>query len=239
MIKNRDFKGIWIPADIWLDDRLSAQEMVILAEIDSLDNGEGCWASNEYLARFSKCSPATVSRAIKNLTLCGYVEIVSFDGRIRIMKSCISNMKRQPNQIDEADLSKCRAITLEDNVRDIKSSSSKEAVDYEAWRIAYTSNATELPGIRIMSDKRKAAVRSMIKQGITLGDFTDACKMANESDFLKGGGPRGWTADADWMFNANNVLKVIEGRYSSRKTERKNQGCEIMDEETRRFLEAM
>lgn len=115
----RDFKGIWIPAEIWLDDRLSAQEMVILAEIDSLDKGEdGCWASNDYLAKFSKCSSATVSRAIKNLISCGYIKIVSFDGRTRVMKSCLRKMTRQTNQNDKAAESKCRAITLEDNVTD-------------------------------------------------------------------------------------------------------------------------
>ena len=117
-MEERDFKGIWIPAEIWLDDRLSAQEMVILAEVDSLDNGDGCWASNEYLAKFSKCSAATVSRAIKNLIECGYIERVSFDGRTRVMKSCLRKMTRQPKQNDKAAESKCRAITLDDSVTD-------------------------------------------------------------------------------------------------------------------------
>ena len=34
---NRDFKGIWIPKDIWLTENLTLQEKVFLAEIDSLD----------------------------------------------------------------------------------------------------------------------------------------------------------------------------------------------------------
>ena len=41
----RSFKGIWIPAHIWLNKSLSIQEKVFLAEIDSLDNDDGCYAS--------------------------------------------------------------------------------------------------------------------------------------------------------------------------------------------------
>jgi hypothetical protein len=39
----RDFKGVWIPKEIWLDERLNALEKIILTEIDSLDATErGC-----------------------------------------------------------------------------------------------------------------------------------------------------------------------------------------------------
>ena len=36
--EQRKFRGIWIPADVWLDERLSAVEKVLLMEIDSLDS---------------------------------------------------------------------------------------------------------------------------------------------------------------------------------------------------------
>lgn len=120
------------------------------------------------------------------------------------------------------------------------SPSQKEALDYEAWSKAYSENARSLPGIRLMSDKRKAAVRSMISQGISISDFSEACRMANESDFLTGGGKSGWKANPDWMFNATNVLKVLEGNYSPRKGNNQEAGViSIIDDETRRFLEAM
>lgn len=44
MAEIRDFKGVWIPKEVWLDTRLNALDKVILTEIDSLDNGErGCY----------------------------------------------------------------------------------------------------------------------------------------------------------------------------------------------------
>lgn len=38
---NRDFKGVWIPKEIWLSTELTLQEKVMLVEIDSLDNEDG------------------------------------------------------------------------------------------------------------------------------------------------------------------------------------------------------
>lgn len=103
--------------------------------------------------------------------------------------------------------------SLTTNNETTTSSSKKDKIDYQAWRDAYTENVTNLGGIRAMSDSRKAAVRSMLKNGITIDDFKEACKIANESDFLTGGGSRGWKASAEWMFNVNNVIKVLEGNY--------------------------
>ena len=96
---NRDFKGIWIPKEIWLDDRLSALEKMILAEVDSLDDGDdGCFASNQYLAQFCQCSVTKVSTCISKLIELGYLETTSFDGRKRVLKSCLSKFERQDSK---------------------------------------------------------------------------------------------------------------------------------------------
>lgn len=86
----REFKGVWFPAQIWLDERLTALEKIILLEIDSLDGEDGCYASNEYLAGFCQCSQTKVSSAISKLKKLGYVKIASFDGRRRVLHSCIA-----------------------------------------------------------------------------------------------------------------------------------------------------
>lgn len=92
--QERDFKGVWIPKVVWLDDRLNALEKVILTEIDSLDQGErGCWASNKHIAEFCQCSETKVSTAISKLTKLGYLYVQSFDGRQRELKSCLSNFE--------------------------------------------------------------------------------------------------------------------------------------------------
>lgn len=105
MNDNRDFKGVWIPKEVWLDTRLNALEKVILIEIDSLDQGEkGCYASNEHLAKFCQCSKTKVSTAISKLIECGYLYIQNFDGRKRELKSRLSNSERQSLKICNADI---------------------------------------------------------------------------------------------------------------------------------------
>lgn len=64
---NRDFKGIWIPKEIWLSTNLSVLEKVFLAEIDSLDGTEGCFASNDYFAEFFGLSKDRCSEVISSL----------------------------------------------------------------------------------------------------------------------------------------------------------------------------
>lgn len=60
----RAFKGVWIPKEIWESQELTLQEKVLLTEIDSLDNEDGCFASNKYFAEFMKLSERQIKRII-------------------------------------------------------------------------------------------------------------------------------------------------------------------------------
>lgn len=113
---DRDFKGVWIPKEIWLDTRLNALDKVILTEIDSLDDGEnGCYASNQYLSEFCQCSATKVSTAISKLQEYGYIEQVDFDGRHRKIKSCLTKIERQPYEICKADIQNLKANNIDNN----------------------------------------------------------------------------------------------------------------------------
>ncbi len=48
----RDFKGVWIPKEIWLSADLTLMEKVLFVGIHSLDNEHGCYASNRHFAEF-------------------------------------------------------------------------------------------------------------------------------------------------------------------------------------------
>jgi len=91
MKENRDFKGVWIPKEIWLNTDLSIIEKVLLVEIDSLDNSDlGCFASNKYLAKFVQLSEGRVANIISDLKKRKFIIQVFFDGRnrgLRISKS--------------------------------------------------------------------------------------------------------------------------------------------------------
>jgi len=91
----RDFEGVWIPKEIYLNDDLNALEKIIFTEINSLDRhtdgGDYCYASNEYLADFCKCSKRKVTDAISKLISIGVIRVVKTDGRKRWLESYLKN----------------------------------------------------------------------------------------------------------------------------------------------------
>lgn len=72
---SRGFKGIWIPKEIWESNEISMQEKIFLAEIHSLDNEQGCIASNAYFAKFFNLSKGSVSRIVSSLKNKGYISV--------------------------------------------------------------------------------------------------------------------------------------------------------------------
>ena len=104
--EKREFKGIWIPKEIWLNAELSAIEKIILAEINSLDGDDGCYASNAYLAKFCQCSESYVSKAIAKLQKLKHIKVTSFDGRQRKIKSSLAEFTNQSSKVCNADSEK-------------------------------------------------------------------------------------------------------------------------------------
>lgn len=72
----RDFKGVWIEKDIWLNKELTWMEKLMYAEISSLDNSIGCIASNAYLGNFFNLSQSRVSEIISSLVEKKYLYIL-------------------------------------------------------------------------------------------------------------------------------------------------------------------
>ena len=70
----RDFKGVWIPKEIWLAEDLTLTEKALWAEIDSLDGKDGCWATNAYFEQQLGLKKKTVSELINGLVKKGYVK---------------------------------------------------------------------------------------------------------------------------------------------------------------------
>lgn len=98
-MENRDFKGIWIPKEIWLSEDLTLQEKVFLVEINSLDGYNGCYANNEYFSKFFGVSKTRVSEIINSLTKKGYVtlRLIPEEGNKRILKTLLKESLR-PSQ---------------------------------------------------------------------------------------------------------------------------------------------
>ncbi|EAY26074.1 helix-turn-helix domain-containing protein [Microscilla marina] len=117
------FTGFVYPAAIWLDQRLSANEKNLLAEVHSLEKlSRGCMASNDHFALRLNINTRSVSRHIKSLQKRGYLKTMFFNGRHRQMavnmeqlqplESSVNatvevdNLLKQPRQNVEADSTK-------------------------------------------------------------------------------------------------------------------------------------
>ena len=70
---HRDFKGVWIPKAVYLHPDLSWTEKILLTEIHSLENQDGCFASNEYLAEFLQVGVGRMANLISQLKAAGFV----------------------------------------------------------------------------------------------------------------------------------------------------------------------
>ena len=126
----REWRGVWIPKEVWLDERLNPLEKVILFEIDSLDKTDsGCFASNEYIAKFCQCSEWKVSNAITKLVSLGYIRIAAFDGRKRTIKSCLGFSLIQPCEFPNSDLGISQDINIRDSNTSNKNKVSISSID--------------------------------------------------------------------------------------------------------------
>ena len=104
---SENFKGVFIPADIFLIKDLSLAEKILIVTILGLDNGGGCYASNEYLSKFVQITPTSCSGIISNLKKSGLLfEPKKFDGRKRYLSVNTNFLYDMPTINMDADLKK-------------------------------------------------------------------------------------------------------------------------------------
>lgn len=80
------FTGIWIPAEVIQMETLTLSEKMVYGIVNALDNEEGCYASNGYLAKTLQLSDRQVKNILKTLIDYQLVVRVEVDGR-RILRT--------------------------------------------------------------------------------------------------------------------------------------------------------
>lgn len=166
----RDFKGVWIPKEVWLDTRLNALEKVILTEIDSLDSSErGCFASNEHIATFCQCSESKVSKAISKLIELDYLYLQSFDGRKRELKSRLSNFESLHSKKCEAEYENMPQSNINNNTLNntVKKKASKKN-SFDGIINAYSTDEKTVDLLQEWLKVRKAKRAAMTDRAIQM-----------------------------------------------------------------------
>ncbi len=105
MSHERQFCGVWISADVWLDKRLSLVEKALLAEVESFTgNGKTFHKSNDTIQTEYGISKNTIARALRKLEHLQFVDI-RFNGRVRhvsLREGRLPKMERQTMQNGDA-----------------------------------------------------------------------------------------------------------------------------------------
>ena len=71
----RDFKGVFIPKEIWLSSELTPTEKLVWAEINSLDREFGCVADNAHFQKILQLSKRQIQEYIKRLKDIGFISV--------------------------------------------------------------------------------------------------------------------------------------------------------------------
>ncbi len=176
----RSFKGVWIPKEIWLSKELTLQEKVFLVEIESLDNEDGCFASNNYFAEFFGLSKNRCSEVIKSLEKKKLISIdyIRQEGKKNIQKRVIKVFEKSNGGI--RNIEEGYSENLEENNTSINNTLLNSIYTiFEFW------NSQKIVVHRKPNDKIKSRIKNMInKHGYSENDLKEA--ITNYKTILNG-----------------------------------------------------
>ncbi|MGE8723264.1 helix-turn-helix domain-containing protein [Leptospira terpstrae] len=111
--------GIWIP--VWIEKlNLSHSQTKLYAEIVSLHDKGGCFASNRYFGEVLGLKMDTISRLITSLKKLGLLEQTGFDGRRRYLRPIFSNPKGKEITLEKIALEKIPTQELKEVVETLQ-----------------------------------------------------------------------------------------------------------------------
>ncbi|HEX8590671.1 helix-turn-helix domain-containing protein [Pseudomonas sp.] len=143
----RKFKGIWIPAELWLDRNLNINEKIFLIEIDSLSaSARGCYKSNAAFAEFFGLSKSRVSEIINGLAAKGLLDIkIIRDGKQIVERRIYLTPKHATEKVFENPTTPPENPTTpySENRRDLVGNSGYPYSENAAERDNTLSNTTE------------------------------------------------------------------------------------------------
>ncbi len=102
--KKRDFKGVWIPKEIWLSSELTGMEKLMWSEINSLDNEFGCTVKNEHFMDTFHLKERQIRDYIKRLKDLGLIEVENNKAKNSRTIRIVGKYRRTPDEtLDEID----------------------------------------------------------------------------------------------------------------------------------------
>lgn len=218
--QNRDFKGIWIPKDIYLSKELNWTDKLILIEIDSLDNENHCTASNAYFAEFVGISERNVSKSINKLIQLGYVKLLSFNGKHRALT--IESTQHRFKRLGSLD-SNVYHNNIDNNIfNNTPYNPPRDEVDFDSFKERWNRNASNhnnIPKVTLMTTERKKALLARLHDLKSNGYldtidsfFARVGEAYEDSEFLQGRRTE-FLFTLDFVLQKKSFQKIIEKSY--------------------------
>lgn len=217
----RDFKGIWIPKEIWHLKDLNITEKIVLSVVNTLsEQDDGCFANNEYFAKFLNLSKGRVSKIINLLVKKGYLETnFSYYSEMRKVekrkiKVCIEGGQKEPQStnfevVNDQGYSQEQPYPLVENSQDIIYKYKKN------YNNISSSQIFEEPKIDD-NDVKKKKVFETDSDPYLLAKFLEKCIAENNPKFPQNESQRQrWAKDFDLMIrrdkiDADDIAEVID-----------------------------
>lgn len=218
--QNRDFKGIWIPKDIYLSKELSWTDKLIFIEINSLDNEDHCVASNAYFSNFLGISERSVSRSISKLIQLGYVKVINFNGKQR----ALTTMSTQTRQecLGSIDTNVYHNNIINNIINNTPYNPPRDEVDFDSFKERWNRNASNhnnIPKVTLMTTERKKALLARLHDLKSNGYldtidsfFARVGEAYEDSEFLQGRRTE-FLFTLDFVLQKKSFQKIIEKSY--------------------------
>ena len=217
----RDFKGIWIPKEIWHLKDLNITEKIVLSVVNTLsEQDDGCFANNEYFAQLLNLSKGRVSKIINLLVKKGYLETnFSYYSEMRKVekrkiKVCIEGGQKEPQStnfevVNDQGYSQEQPYSLVENIQDIIYKYKKN------YNNISSSQIFEEPKI-CDNDVKKKKIFETDSDPYLLAKFLEKCITENNPKFPQNESQRQrWAKDFDLMIrrdkiDADDIAEVID-----------------------------
>ncbi|WP_242176555.1 hypothetical protein [Pseudomonas sp. MONT-RG-20F-20-E-7-02] len=238
MSSNRDFRGIWIPAEIWLTKELTVGEKLMYVEIESLSKLQrGCFASNAHFAEMFSISNSRVSEIISSLAVKGFVSVEQKRQGVRTVQRIIQIIPRPHTSSEntknpfgkhvegssENTQGKNTSLSNTEKEETLRHPQAED-IPYEAIFDKYNEVCGKtFKGAIALTPKRKANIKTLFnlkiknkrpfkEHGMAFWEayFNDCL----ENSHWRGQNDRGWKADLEFLTRPEVATKLLEGTLS-------------------------
>lgn len=144
-----------------------------------------------------------------------------------------SALKKQQKTTKETNANKSEQVSTNPTDNDNDNDNENEnVIKYQQIADMYNGTCASFPTLTKLSDRRRRAIKARFNAGYTLDDFQRLFEMAEESEFLKGGNGRNWSATFDWLIQDGNMAKVLDGNYQAREPTQKGENHDTGGKDT-------